>query len=122
MASQTKTMMIYPLFVGTVVIGITFYLMIYLVPQLVGFIKNMGQEIPLQTRLLIATSNVFVNYWYLILALPLLLSTSFKLALVYNPGLQYHLDDLKLRLCPIGPILRKIILARFANTFAIMYS
>ena len=70
MATQTKSMMIYPLFVGSVVLGITFFLMIYLVPQLVGFIKGMGMEIPLQTRLLLATSSIFVNYWYVILALP----------------------------------------------------
>lgn len=36
MASQTKNMMIYPLFVGSIVLAITFFLMIYLVPQLVG--------------------------------------------------------------------------------------
>ena len=121
MASQTKTMMIYPLFVGTVVLAITFYLMIYLVPQLVGFIKNMGQEIPLQTRLLLATSSVFVNYWYILLGLPVVLFAIFKAALAFNPGLQYHLDNLKLNIWPTGPILRKIILARFANTFAMMY-
>ena len=58
MATQTKNMMIYPLFVGSVVLGITFFLMIYLVPQLVGFIKGMGMEIPFQTRLLLATSSI----------------------------------------------------------------
>ncbi len=121
MASQTKNMMIYPVFVGTVVIAITFFLMIYLVPQLVGFIKGMGQDIPLQTRLLLATSAAFVDYWYLILGLPVSLFAAFKLVVAYNPGLQYHLDNLKLRIWPTGPILRKIILARFANTFAIMY-
>ena len=121
MASQTKTMMIYPAFVGSVVLGITFFLMIYLVPQLVSFIKSVEQEIPLQTRLLLATSSMFVNYWYVILALPPALFFSFKLALAYNPGLQYHVDNLKLNLWLTGPILRKIILARFANTFAMMY-
>lgn len=121
MASQTKSMLIYPAFVGTVVVAITFFLMIYLVPQLVSFIKGTGQDIPFQTQLLLATSGIFVNYWYVILALPVVLFGGFKLALIYNPGLQYHLDNLKLNLWPIGPILRKIILARFANTFAMMY-
>ena len=70
MASQTKTMMIYPAFVGTIVLSITFFLMIYLVPQLVGFIKGMGQEIPIQTRMLLATSAFFVDFWYVILLTP----------------------------------------------------
>jgi type IV pilus assembly protein PilC len=121
LATQTKSMMIYPVFVGSVVLGITFFLMIYLVPQLVGFIKGMGMEIPFQTRLLLATSAIFVNYWYVILALPPLLFGAFKAALIFSPQLQYQVDNLKLHLWPTGPILRKIILARFANTFAMMY-
>jgi type IV pilus assembly protein PilC len=122
MASQTKNMMIYPVFVGVVVTVITFFLMTYLVPQLVGFIKGMGQDLPIQTRMLLATSAVFVNYWYLILGVPAGLFAVFRVMVAYNPGLQYHLDGFKLRVWPTGPILRKIILARFANTFAIMYS
>ncbi len=122
MHAQTRNMMIYPVFVGTVVIAITFFLMIYLVPQLVGFINGMGQEIPFQTRLLLATSGVFVNYWYVMLVLPVIMFTMFRLALKYRPGLQYHLDNIELHLWPTGPILRKIILARFANTFAMMYA
>jgi len=122
MATQTKNMMIYPLFVGSVVLGITFFLMIYLVPQLVGFIKGMGMEIPFQTRLLLATSSIFVNYWYLILTLPVVLFGAFKASLILRPNLQYQVDKLKLHIWPTGPILRKIILARFANTFAMMYA
>jgi type IV pilus assembly protein PilC len=122
MASQTKTMLIYPAFVGTIVLAITFFLMIYLVPQLVSFIKGMGQEIPFQTRMLLATSWFFVNYWYVILLTPPALIGIYKVALISNPGLQYHLDNFKLHVWPTGPILRKIILARFANTFAMMYS
>ena len=122
MASQTKNMMIYPLFVGTIVLAITFFLMIYLVPQLVGFIKGMGQDIPIQTRMLLATSDFFVNFWYVILLAPPVMLGAYKGALLFNPRLQYHVDNLKLNIWPTGPILRKIILARFANTFAMMYS
>jgi type IV pilus assembly protein PilC len=121
MASQTKSMLMLPAFVGVVVLAITFFLMIYLVPQLVSFIKGMGQEIPFQTRLLIGVSNVFVNYWWAILLTPFLLFGLFKGALKVKPDLQYHVDNLKLNIWPIGPVLRKIILARFANTFAMMY-
>jgi type IV pilus assembly protein PilC len=120
-AAQTKNMMLYPAFVGTMVIAITFFLMIYIVPQLVGFIKGMGQEIPYQTRLLMATSSLFVNYWYILIALPFILFGAYKGALISNPGLQYHVDNLKLHIWPTGPVLRKIILARFVNTFAMMY-
>ena len=121
MSSHTKTIMIYPAFVGTIVIAITFFLMIYLVPQLVGFIKGMGQEIPVQTRMLLATSAFFVNYWYVLIALPVILPIIGKLIITSSPEMRYKFDKLKLGLWLIGPILRKIILARFANTFAMMY-
>lgn len=121
MAAHTKTIMIYPAFVGTIVIAITFFLMIYLVPQLVGFIKSVGQEIPFQTRMLLATSAFFVNYWYVLIALPVILPVGAKLLIASSPEMRYRFDDLKLKIWVIGPILRKIILARFANTFAMMY-
>lgn len=120
--SQTRSMMLYPVFVGGVLVAITLFLMIYLVPQLTGFINGMGQEIPLQTRLLLSASALFVDYWYAILAAPLLLLGAYQSALKFAPGLQYHVDNLKLHLWPSGPVLRKVILARFANTFALMYS
>ena len=121
MASHTKTIMIYPAFVGTIVVAITFFLMIYLVPQLVGFIKGMGQEIPIQTRILLATSAFFVDYWYVLIALPVALPVIAKLIIASSPEMQLRFDNLKLNLWVTGPILRKIILARFANTFAMMY-
>ena len=121
MASHTKTIMIYPVFAGAVVVAITFFLMIYLVPQLAGFIKGMGQEIPIQTRILLATSAFFVDYWYALIALPIALPIAVKRVIASSPEMQFKLDDLKINLWVTGPILRKIILARFANTFAMMY-
>src|SRR5437016_3835765 len=70
LASQTKKLMLYPAFVGGIVLLVTFFLMVYLVPQMTGFIRNMGQEVPLQTRILIAVSNLFVNFWWAILLSP----------------------------------------------------
>ncbi|HEY0665570.1 MAG TPA: type II secretion system F family protein [Gallionella sp.] len=121
MASHTKTILLYPAFVGTIVVAITFFLMIYLVPQLVSFIKGMGQEIPIQTRLLLATSAFFVDFWYVLIALPIALPIAAKFLIASSPEMRFRFDKLKLDLWVTGPILRKIILARFANTFAIMY-
>jgi type IV pilus assembly protein PilC len=121
MSSHTKTILLLPAIVGTVVAGVIFFLMIYLVPQLVSFIKSMGQEIPIQTRVLLATSSFFVNYWYVLIALPIALPIVGKLILAYSAEARFKFDKLKLEMWVIGPILRKIILARFANTFAMMY-
>lgn len=121
MASHTKTILLYPAFVGTIVVAITFFLMIYLVPQLVSFIKGMGQEIPIQTRMLLATSAFFIDFWYVLIALPVVVPIVGKFVITSSPEMRYRFDKLKLDMWVTGPILRKIILARFANTFAIMY-
>ncbi|HET9700845.1 MAG TPA: type II secretion system F family protein [Burkholderiales bacterium] len=122
MASQTKQILMYPAFVLVVVGALVFFLMIYLVPQLVVFIKAMGQELPLQTRILMFTSQVFVHYWHLILFLPIAALVGILVAARTSPAVRYRFDGIKLRMWPVGPILQKIILARFANSFAMMYS
>jgi type IV pilus assembly protein PilC len=122
LAAQTKKLLMYPLFVGSIVVLVTFFLMIYLVPQMVGFIRNMGQAVPLQTRILIHVSNFFVGYWWAIAAAPFVAWYGLKAAARANPAVAYTIDSVKLRVPFIGPILRKIILSRFASSFAMMYS
>lgn len=122
LASQTKKLLMYPAFVGTIVLVVTFFLMIYLVPELTGFIKNMGQELPFHTRALIFVSGIFVNYWYVILAIPVLAWAGLTILIRTDPRARYQADDFKLRVWMIGPILHKIILARFATFFALMYA
>ncbi|NDP40270.1 MAG: type II secretion system F family protein [Rhodoferax sp.] len=121
MASTTKKLLMYPSFVLVVIGGVVFFLMIYLVPQLVGFLNNMGQAIPLQTRLLIGLSSFFVNYWWLILSVPpglVMLTLSLSAAF---PAVRYRLHQMQLSIPYVGPVLKKMILARFADTFALMY-
>lgn len=122
LAAQTKKLLMYPAFVGVIVLGVTLFMMIYLVPQLTAFIKNMGQELPLHTRALIFISGIFVSYWYLILAAPPLLGAGVIFLLRTSPRARYKADELKLRVWMIGPILHKIILARFVTFFALMYA
>jgi type IV pilus assembly protein PilC len=122
LAAQTKKLMMYPAFVGSIVLLVTFFLMIYLVPQMTGFIRNMGQDVPLQTRILIVVSNFFVDFWWAVLAAPFVAWFGLKLAMKNNPAVEYAVDQYKLTMPLIGPILRKIILSRFASSFAMMYS
>jgi len=122
LASNTKKLFMYPAFVGTVVISVTIFLMIYLVPQMAGFIKNMGQALPMQTKILLATSAIFKDFWYLIVGLPILAGIAIKIAIDSNPKARFRFDEIKLSLPVVGPILRKIILSRFASVFAMMYA
>ena len=122
LAAQTKKLIMYPVFMGTVVIGVVLFMMIYLVPKMVGFITNMGHELPLHTKVLIGTSNIFVNYWYLVIGLPLLLAAVAVALVRSRPAARLRFDEAKLRLPLLGAILRKVILSRFASVFAMMYA
>ncbi|SBT08226.1 Type II secretion system protein [Candidatus Accumulibacter aalborgensis] len=122
LASQTKKMVAYPAFVGLVVLVATFFLMVYLVPQLKMFVKNMGQVLPLQTQILFFVSDLMVAWWYLVLLLPLLATLALRMLLRSNPLARFRFDGLKLRLPLLGHIQRKIVLSRFANTFALLYA
>ena len=119
---STKKLLMTPLVVGTVVLGVTAFLMVYLVPQLIGFIENMGEELPMHTRALVATSDFIVNFWYVILIVPTVLFTTLKILLKTNPNVRFKVDGIKLKLPKIGPVLQKIILSRFTNFFSMMYA
>jgi type IV pilus assembly protein PilC len=122
LAAQTKKLVMYPAFVGGIVLLVTLFLMIYLVPQMTGFLRNMGQEIPLQTRLLMAVSDFFVNFWWGVIAAPFVLWFGIKLAARTYPAVAFAIDLYKISMPLIGPILKKIILSRFASSFAMMYA
>ena len=119
--SQTKRLLAYPLFVFVVVMAAVTFLMVYLVPEMVKFLTSLGQELPLNTRILIFISNAFVQYWWLILTLPLVLAAGVVAYVKQSAEARYRFDYLKLKLPITGEILQKIIMARFARYFALMY-
>ena len=121
-AAYTKQLLLYPAVVSVFVIGVVFFLMLYVVPQLVTFLSTMGQKLPLQTRALIATSSFLSHYWYLVLLTPLVTAAGVFVAFKTNPRVAERVDELWLRLPLIGPVLRKLIVTRICNVFSIMYS
>ncbi|MDJ0879664.1 MAG: type II secretion system F family protein [Halieaceae bacterium] len=122
LAANTKRILMYPSIVGVVIMGVATFLMVYLVPQIVPFVEELGGEIPGHTRALMAVSSVFVNYWAAILLLPAALIVVLRIAVKLRPEFKYWLDRLRLRLPLVGPILFRIKLARLATYMALLYS
>ncbi len=122
LASYAKRLIAYPAIVAIVVLGVTLFLMLYVVPQMSTFIRSMGQTLPAHTRLLIAVSDALVHYWFVILAAPIAAALALRHLARTRSEWRYRLDGIKLRLPLFGPILRKIILSRFASVFAMMYA
>jgi len=121
LASQTKRLLIYPAMVLVVVLAVVVFLLIYLVPQITSLLKTMGMALPMQTRALIFVSNAVIDYWPFLFGVPVAAAVALVLLIRRNPKAAYLWDHAKLRLPFLGPILQKIILARFSNFFALMY-
>lgn len=119
--SQTKRLMAYPLFVLLIVIVAVVVLMVFLVPEMVKLINSLGQALPWNTKLLIFISDALVNYWWLFLTAPIAIFALFTAWLKSSADARYKFDYLKLKLPLTGSILNKIIMARFARYFALMY-
>ncbi len=121
LSSQTKKLLIYPSMVLVVVTGVVIFLLTYLVPKVVTLLKTMGLALPAQTKVLIFFSNFVVDYWPIVFGLPVALLIGLVVAVRSSSRAAYMWDYAKLRLPLTGPILQKIILARFASFFSLMY-
>ncbi len=112
----------YPLVLLVVISLVVSVMMLFVVPKLVDFILSQGFSLPIHTRALIAVSYAFQNYWFIILGMPagLIITT----IILYNTSerFAYKVDSIILKLPLIGPVVRKIDLARFTHFFSVMFN
>ncbi|AEP09861.1 type II secretion system F family protein [Micavibrio aeruginosavorus] len=112
----------YPTILVVVVIATIVVMMSFVVPQIVGFIRNLDQELPWYTTSLMATSDFFVKYWWGVLATPPILFVVYKALVKSSEDFAYRMDRLFLEMPVAGPLIRKINIARFAQTFGAMFA
>ncbi|MEO6710316.1 MAG: type II secretion system F family protein, partial [Planctomycetota bacterium] len=100
--------------IGMIVVSI---LMTVVVPKITSMLIDSGQTLPGPTRVLVAISNGFKNYWWV--GLLALAAISFLIERIYrtNSG-RLFIDTNLLRLPIIGDLLRKQAVARFTHTFS----
>lgn len=121
LSSQVRKAMMYPIFAGTVIFGVVFMLMVFLVPQLGATMKALTPNPPASTMALIAVSLVMKKYWFLVIGIPVVFVVAVILIVKSSDDAKYRVDALLLKLPIMGPLLTKIILARFSTYFALMY-
>lgn len=118
---KIKTATRYPIVLVFIMTGVISLMMLFVVPQLTSFLKSQGFELPLYSRLLITLSEAFVNYWYLILGLPVAAMVAIIFMYRMSEGMAYRVDQLILKAPFIGEVIRKIELARFCHFFAVTF-
>ena len=122
LASYAKRLMIFPAIMLGVILGALALCLTYLVPQLSSLFKSLGQTLPLHTRALIAASDIATQYGAFILAGLIITAVTVRIQIQRDAAVARRWDALMLALPLIGPVLKKILLARFASLFALMYS
>lgn len=122
LAAQMRKILLYPAFVGVLVGGVLIFLLLVVLPQLVVFVQEMGQQLPWGTRLLVSVSTWLRHHGWLILPGLILAGITLHQCWRRHPGLRRRIDGAILHLPLIGQILHKIILARFARIFAMLYA
>lgn len=122
LGAYVSKLVIYPGFVLSVTLLAIAVSMTYVVPELTRLFHATGLPLPLQTRILAGLSRIVTGYWPYLLLGAGLMAFATPLVVATSPRAALALDRLKLGLPLIGKVYRKIILARFANLFAMMYA
>ncbi|MBU1727138.1 MAG: type II secretion system F family protein [Candidatus Omnitrophica bacterium] len=111
----------YPIFVFSVGVLTVAVLLIFVIPRLVGMFEDIGQALPLPTKILIETSNFMRNYWWILLALILIAVFSIKRSHKNAQG-RIFWDTLKLKTAIIGQIILKTEISRLMRTLSLLLS
>ncbi len=121
LAAESKRIAAYPLFSAALLAGLILFVMTYLVPKITVFVAGAGRQLPWHTEALIAFSGFVSGHWPLLLGTPVLAAIGLLAAARRSARARLAIDGAKLRLPLLGGVLRKIVLARFANVVAMMY-
>ncbi|MBA5762104.1 type II secretion system F family protein [Vibrio sp. 404] len=116
---RIKTAMRYPTFVISFIVLAMFVLNVKVIPQFSTMFARFGVDLPLPTRILIATSDFFVHFWPLMLAAIFGLLFAFR-AWVKTANGREKWDKFRLRMPIIGSVVNRAQLARFSRTFSLM--
>lgn len=118
---KTKKAVRYPIGALIVLIIATYFLMVLVVPPLTRLLKSLGQDLPVYTEALIATSDFVTEQWDTMLLSVVGIYIAVKVLVKLIPGVDYFWDKVKIRLPGIGPVFEKLLLSRFSNIFGMLY-
>lgn len=118
MREQVKSALRYPSFV-MIAMGIAMFVVnIWVIPAFAKVFQGFGAELPILTRVLIATSNFMVAWWHAMIGGLVAVAFAFR-AWTHTESGRYKWDEIKLRIPIAGKIVQKATLARFARSFAL---
>lgn len=115
--AKVKSAMMYPIVVLTIAVGITWFLLVFIIPKFEEMFSSFGQELPLPTKILLTTSRFLIHFWYVYVPVPFILIAVMK-QLLKKREFARRADALLLKMPIFGVILRKVAVAKFTRTFS----
>lgn len=109
--------MVYPSVIICVAIAVVTILMAFVVPSLMGMFTSAGLELPLPTQIVMAVSWFFQHFWYVVVGGIVGAVIGLKYYRNTAQG-RYATDAFAYRLPVIGPVIQKVVSARFSRTLA----
>ena len=118
---QIKGAMVYPATVMSIAVIVVAVILIFVIPTFARMFEEFGGELPAPTKIVIALSNFIVRYLVVIIGLLVAIFVGFKKYYATKSG-RYQVDRLLLKLPIVGPLIRKVSVAKFTRTLGAMVS
>lgn len=116
---RIKSALRYPTFVIIALVIAMFILNLFVVPVFTQMFERFNTELPIMTRVLIATSDFFVNYWWLLLIGIVGAIVVVKQYVNSEVG-RLKWDRIKLKLPVVGSIIERSLLSRYSRSFSMI--
>jgi general secretion pathway protein F len=119
LAQKVSQALVYPIVLTGLSLIIVTFMLVYIVPKVVGVFATTGQELPVLTRGLIALSGFIQNWWWaLLIGIPFVVIIIARTLALEGPKRKFHRRLLQLPV--IGRVVRGVNTARFTRTMAIL--
>ena len=115
--SKIKAALTYPIFMFFAGISTIIVLLTFVIPKLVVMFEDMGQTLPLPTRILVSSSSFIVEFWWVSVVMIFLIIILFKRLKNTKEG-GVIIDKWKLAIPMVGKLVQKVEISRFSRTLA----
>jgi type IV pilus assembly protein PilC len=120
--SKIKSALFYPIAIIAVAFIITAVIMIFVIPAFKQVFASFGADLPGPTLVVMAISDFFVKFWYLIFSIVGGAIYGFLYAWKRSKGVQIFMDKVMIRAPIFGDLIRKATIARWTRTLATMFA
>ncbi len=120
--SKIKSALMYPISVIVVAFLVLTVIMIKVIPAFKDVFKSFGADLPAPTLFVIALSEFFVAYWWIIFGVMIIGGYFFMESWKRSEKMQMFMDRLLLKIPVFGPLIEKSVIARWTRTLSTMFA